>query len=208
MASHQICGFYWCILTVCIINSIRFHSSFICLFTLERLMQACQFSLFWKVEWCFLWGFGWRSSPLEGTELVAAQTRDGAWVESGCFRGSCGLETQHSSGMSSCVWPVRSFSALSVSNCSVIQTCPCRLCSLCWLISLRGLYKASICQTHCMGNNFNWIHNGLPIHPLYHSSSMNYFICMIIIRHFMNERCSLSVDLYRFYSYSYSILYI
>ncbi len=70
------------------------HRSSVCL--LSRLMQACQFSLFWAVEKrCFLGGFGWRSSPLE---LVVAQTRDGAWVESGCFRGSCGLETQHSSG--------------------------------------------------------------------------------------------------------------
>lgn len=169
MASHQICGFYWCILAVCIINSIRFHSSFICRFTLERLMQACQFSLFWKVEKrCFLWGFGWRSSPLEGMELVAAQTRDGVWVESGCFRGSCGLETQHSSGMSSCVRPVRSFSALSMSNYSVIQTCPCRLCSLylslCWLMPLGGVYKASICLKHCLGSDFNWIHDGWPVH--------------------------------------------
>lgn len=155
-------GASWLYVSLTVLDFI--HRSSVCL--LSRLMQACQFSLFWAVEkWCFLRGFGWRSSPLE---LVAAQTRDGAWVESGCFRGSCGLETQHSSGVSSCVWPVRSFSALSMSNYSVIQMCPCRLCSLylslCRLILLGGVYKASICLKHCLGSDFNWIHDGWPIH--------------------------------------------
>lgn len=119
MEIYQISVFYWYILAVCIINYIRFHSSFISLLTFERLIKACQFSLFWKAEemaavvfplrfWMTFLSTARRETECEWSQDVAEA--------SVALRRSIALAWAHVCVVSYC----RSFSALSMSNYSVI----------------------------------------------------------------------------------------